>query len=330
MSRLVLWLSLALGAALLAPPAVAQREYVPPDHPVYRFLLRQSMAGRIQGFPWGMLPLSRHDVAAFLRSLGSGDGAAGLSDVDQGILRDYAVEFSYDLGDSLSRSSSFLPAFRVADVARDDSRKYLYAYTDSLTAFFIDGLGSLERIWSSGDSWGRAGATLGEIGVRFRGTLADKVGFYLQAVNGSLLSGSHDITLLDHRRLANRKYNWDERKFYDLTTGYLRYDAGWFGVTLGREQMLWGAGYGDRAVFSANTVPFDYLRIELDAGVLDQLAHRDLVAERLLPVRACGRHRLVRIGHAQDAGAERIPDIRQYQEFSIGMESKQCLCLFSL
>jgi hypothetical protein len=47
------------------------------------------------------------------------------------------------------------------------------------------------------------------------------------------------------------------------------------------------------------------LRVELDAGELLQLTHCDLVAERLLAVRAGRGHGLVRVGDGQDAGAQR-------------------------
>ncbi len=258
----------ALTAILLvtAPPTLAQREYVPADHPVYRFLLRQSLEGHIRGFTWGMLPLSRHEVAGFLEHLRADSVITQLAGVDREILRDYEVEFSYDLDRSLAQSHTLIPSFDFGQIVRDDSRKYLYAYTDSATALFIDGIGNLSRMWSSGDSLGRAAASLGELGVRIRGTVAERVGFYLQAINGGLLAGSHDLAVLDHRRLANRKFNADEQKFYDITTGYLRYDADWFGVTMGRDQVLWGMGFGDRAVFSDNTVPFDFFRIDLHSN----------------------------------------------------------------
>src|SRR3990170_4361481 len=48
-----------------------------------------------------------------------------------------------------------------------------------------------------------------------------------------------------------------------------------------------------------------HIGVELDPRVLLQLADRDLVAERCLAVRAGGGHRLIGIGHTQDAGTER-------------------------
>ena len=264
----------------IALPVIAQREYVPADHPVYRFLLRQTLEGRIQGFSWGMLPLSRHDVADFLRPMRSDSIRAQLQPVDREILDDFVVEFEHDLDGASDHAHPFIPEFQVGEVLRDDTRRYLYAYQDSGTAVFVDGLGNLTHDFSRGDSLRRAGATLGELGIRIRGTLHDRLGFCLQATNGALLGGSHDLALLDHRLLANQKFNAPgEATFYDISTGYLRYDADWLSVTLGREQMLWGVGYSDRAVFSDNSVPFSYFRIDLRSNTVHySFLHGSLMA----------------------------------------------------
>src|ERR1700690_2202815 len=83
----------------------AQRELVPADDPVYKFLLRQEVDGTLIGFHWGMLPLSRKEIAGFLDSL---ENSTGLSLTDQGILRDLQVRFSFDRSRTLSRSASLL------------------------------------------------------------------------------------------------------------------------------------------------------------------------------------------------------------------------------
>jgi hypothetical protein len=63
----------------------AQRDLIPPSDPVYKFLLRQETNGTLNGFHWGMLPLSRREVAGFLDSL---ENSGALSATDRGILRD--------------------------------------------------------------------------------------------------------------------------------------------------------------------------------------------------------------------------------------------------
>jgi len=304
-------LVLLLATLVTVQRAVSQRELVPADHPIYKFLLRQQLEEHISGFHWGMLPLSRKEVTEFLRTLRTDSVRASLSETDQKILSDYCVEFSQDLDHTDTQSAPLIPDWRLGSVFSDEKQKSLYAYTDSSVTLVVDALGDVSRRETWGDSLGRGHASLGELGVRFRGTLHDRLGFYLQATNGSLLSGSRRVAELDNRLKANNKFNSTDSSFYDITKGYLRYDADWVSVMAGREQILWGAGYADRAVFSDNTVPFDFFRIDLQEGSFHYaFLHGSLVGAdstgHTLPSKYIAAHRVefnigkrVRIGFSE-------------------------------
>ncbi len=256
-----------MTAQAQAPDADSRggRELLPASDPVYRFLLRQQVTGNLHNFHWGMLPLSRKEVASFLDSL---ETSTTLSVTDRALLHDFERKLSYDRTGGLASSSSFIPGFDFGTIVDDSRQKYLYAYADSTTSVFLDGFASYSYRAGKGDSLGSHFASLGEVGLRLRGTLYNRLGYYLQASNGALLSGSHDFALLEPRLQANKKFNSDQKSFFDFTNGYLRYDADWFSVMAGREQLLWGMGYGDRMVFSDNTVPFDFFRIDIHSGNL--------------------------------------------------------------
>ena len=260
MRILRLLLILVLSAAATA---LAQRELVPVTNPVYDFLFRQELRGTIHGFQWGMLPLSRKDIAGFLDSLQArtarGDRLPG---ADDAMLRDLRIEFSYDLHHSLESSSALIPDFRLSGIFDDDRQKYLYAYSDSTASVLIDGFADWSYRTGNDQTPEPHFASLGEIGIRVRGTLFDRLGYFVQASNGVQFSGSKEFALLDPRLQANAQFNRDQN-FFDFTNGYLRYDADWLSVTFGREQLLWGMGYQDRAVLSNNTVPFDFVKIDL-------------------------------------------------------------------
>ncbi len=240
--------------------AYAQRELLPPSHPIYKFLLRQQLRGTVDGFRWGVLPLTRGDVARFLLTAQAQNDR--LSRIDQAKLIDYSAEFEYDMNRTLSRASPFLPALDLSSVFQNRRQKYLAAYEDSVASFFVDGFGSLNYRVASGDSVGSPFIALGELGIRLRGTLFNRLGFYLQASNGERLGGDPNFGRLDNRLKANSKFS-EQGKYFDFTTGYLQYDTDWLRVTLGREQLLWGAGFSDRMVLSSTTVPFDFGKVEL-------------------------------------------------------------------
>lgn len=262
------WRMKAFLTALLllcAGVACAQRELLPSSDPIYTFLLRQQERGNIHGFHWGMIPLSRKEVGEFLDSL---EHVSSLSQTDKGLLRDYQTQLSWEHTQSMQSSTSFLPSFGFSGIFDDAPQKYLYAYVDSSATIFMDGFASYSYRWGRGDSVGTNYASLGEIGFRLRGTIANRLGYFLQASNGKQFGGSHEFALFDPRLRASRKFNSDQQSYFDFTNGYLRYDAGWLALTIGREQILWGMGYLDRMMFSDNTVPFDFIKLDLHSGNL--------------------------------------------------------------
>jgi hypothetical protein len=247
-------------SSLLVSSVSAQRELLPADHPVYKFLLRQQMRGLIDDFHWGMLPLSRGDVAKLLHALDA--RRPQLSGVDVKMLQDFDTEFEYDMNKTVLKAETFLPGFSFSSSLDNDRQKYLAAYQDSVASLFADGFGFLSYRAGSGDSIGSPYIFLGQMGFRVRGTLHDRLGFYLEASNGQRLGGDPTFGMLDYRLKANTKFQTGG-KYFDFTKGYLDYDTDWLRLTVGREQVLWGMGFGDRLILSNNTLPFDYGKIDL-------------------------------------------------------------------
>ncbi|MGA9364104.1 MAG: capsule assembly Wzi family protein [Bacteroidota bacterium] len=267
-SRLIHWFRKAQNLLLaglicfllLVSSAIAQRELLPVDHPVYKFLLRQQMRGLIDDFHWGTLPLSRGDVARLLNALEI--RRSQLSRVDIKMLQDFNTEFEYDMNKTVLKAKTFLPGFSLSSIFDNDQQKYLAAYEDSVASLFADGFGFLSYRVGNGDSIGSPYVFLGQLGFRVRGTLYDRLGFYLEASNGQRFSGDPNFARLDYRLKANTKFQ-EKGKYFDFSTGYLNYDVDWLRLTVGREQVLWGMGYSDRLILSDNTIPFDFGKLDL-------------------------------------------------------------------
>jgi len=260
LSKISYLLLLAFLFVGLSTEAQAQRELLPVSHPVYKFLLRQEMRGVIHGFHWGILPLSRGDIARFLKEVRT--RGYQLSSIDTRKLEDFSAEFEYDMKKTLQKARPFLPEFSFATLLDNERQKYLFAYEDSVASLFIDGFSFLSYRTGSGDSVGSPFISLGELGFRVRGTLYDRLGFCLQASNGQRFGGDPQFGRLDNRLKVNTKFQ-EGGKYFDFTTGYLEYDTDWLRLTLGREQLVWGMGYGDRLILSSNTIPFDFGKIDL-------------------------------------------------------------------
>ncbi|MEO6693997.1 MAG: capsule assembly Wzi family protein [Ignavibacteria bacterium] len=242
----------------------SQVELVPPSNPVYEYLQRMQTLRITPDYNPANIPISRESVAGYLSLIEANSNR--ITSVDKKLLKDYRVEFEYELEGTIKKSSSFFK--EIKNIFSDDRQKYLYAYTDSNAALFLDGIGSLSQRGSDGDSIGKHSILLGEGGFRVRGSLYNSVGYYLRASNGQKLSGdTGDVDFArntDPRLFAQYKFQYEQRNF-DTFEGYLRYRTkqNWLALTIGRNPVYQGFGFIDRLYLSNNTVPFDFLKLDL-------------------------------------------------------------------
>lgn len=242
----------------------SQVELVPPSNRVYGFLQRMHAMNFIPDYNPGNIPISREEVVSYLKIIDS--NLVKISSVDKKLLADFKIEFQFEFYGNTKKTTSLFKEIKHA--FSDDKQKYLYDYSDSNATLFLDGLGSISQRGSSGDSIGTNSILLGELGFRLRGTLYNSVGYYLRASNGQKLSGdSNDVTFArytDPRLYAQYKFSYEQRNF-DTFEGYLRFrtNQNWLALTVGRNPVYQGFGFIDRLYLSNNTVPFDFIKLDL-------------------------------------------------------------------
>ncbi len=244
----------------------SQVELVPPSHPVYDYIKRMQLLGVIEDYNSSVIPLSREQIANYINIIN--DNSNSLSGTDRKILKDLNVEFEYDITGKTKNTSGFFNSMDFGNIFSNKKQKYLYEYTDSNAAFFLDGTAFLSQRNSKGDSLGKHSITLGELGIRVRGTLYNSVGFYLRMSNGQKLSGNPDdvdfAIATNPKFKANTKFRSESNNF-DTYEGYLRYRTkeDWLSLMVGKEALYSGFGYVDKLFLSSNTVPFSYIKLDL-------------------------------------------------------------------
>jgi hypothetical protein len=247
-------------------PLNAQVELVPVGNPVYDFLKRMQLEEIIPEYNSGNIPISRAEVADYLKVIKT--NSASLAPIEKNLLDDYYVEFGYDINKNFNLVSTFFGKDRSNNIFDDKKQKHVFAFYDSTTSFFFDGGGFLTHRSSLGDSIGNNSILLGSLNFTLRGTFFNTLGFYLNPTAGKTFIGkmkdAQFARITDLNFLASNHFK-DEGKTFDFYTGYLRYQTNsrWFAFTFGREAINQGFGYTDKMFFSNNTVPFDYLRLDL-------------------------------------------------------------------
>lgn len=250
----------------------AQVELVPVDNPVYDYLKRMQLGGIIPEYNSSNLPISRAEIADYLRIIKANSNR--FATIDKNLLNDYYIEFGYDIDKSLKNTSSFLGRHRSNNIFDDKKQKYIFAHADSTVAFFFDGGGALSHRSSLGDSLGNNTIGLGWLNFRMRGTFFNTLGFYMKPTGGKKLLGEKKdrefARLTDPYLFASNHFNEEDGRTFDFFEGYLRYQTNtrWLAVTLGREALNQGFGYIDKMYFSNNAIPFDYIRLDLSYKIL--------------------------------------------------------------
>ena len=258
----LLWLVCALIAI---GSASAQVETVPVNHPVYTFLKRMEVKGAIERYHDAILPLSRKEVGHFLTAIKG--RSSELTGAEQGYLADFLSEFQFDITGTTEGFHSLVgstePTFGGALAQMFTNReKYLYAHTDSSLSFFVNGLLNFDMRRISGDALGNDHAEFVQFGGRIRGTIYDRLGYYLQATNAQFW-GSR--SLLERDQSISQAYTLTvgDAQNFDFAEGYVRYEGGILSAQLGRERVLWGTGYDQQMVLSENPRVFDFIRADV-------------------------------------------------------------------
>ncbi len=263
--RTILWaLVVFLLYAFSALPLLGQAENVPATHPVYDFLKRMEVKGIIDHYHDAILPLSRREVGEFLDRIKA--KADRLTDAEQGFLAYYLSQFQFDRTGSTegfhslidSPDSSFGQSVGQIFTNRE---KYLYMYTDTSVTFFVNGLLTVDGRGITGDALGSQNTEFVQFGGRIRGTIYNRLGYYLQATNAQF-KGSRDLLFRD--RVISQAYTLGvtDTKSFDFAEGYVRYDGGIVSAEIGRERLLWGNGYDQKMIVSDNVRVFDCIRMD--------------------------------------------------------------------
>ncbi len=255
---------LVLLSAALSVTAWSQAETVPASHPVYQFLKRMEVKRLLEGYHDAVLPLSRKEVGGHLGAVAS--HRPELSAAEQGWLDDFLSEFQFDITGSLEGFDALLTpsgekTSSVGSGFLGDRERVLYLYADSTVSLFLNGLLDADARRISGDPLGNAQATYVQVGFRMRGTALDHLGYSLQFTNAQFW-GSRDLLARDPIISQSNALTVGDIQNFDFAEGSVRYDAGIVSAQVGRERVLWGAGYDEKMVLSDNIRQFDFIRFD--------------------------------------------------------------------
>lgn len=243
---------------------VAQVENVPVGNPVYRFLDMMETRGLVGRYFDAVKPLARREVAMFLEEVREHESR--LSETEQEFLEEYRREFQFDLDRSPAAYRSMMDPpdstrFSLSRSLFAPGEKFIVGTSDSSHSLFVNGLVTGDARGISGDALGNESAQYVQFGIRFRGTLFNHLGYYLEGTNAQFW-GSRELLQRDPVISQTHTIYVTDTQNFDFTEGYLKYGGEIASVQLGRERLLWGTGFDQPIVASDNVRVYDFIRVQ--------------------------------------------------------------------
>ncbi len=237
----------------------SQVENVPLTSPVYDYLLRAETKGYLEHGSLSDLPLQRKEITGILEKIYYDESA---SDRDKSIAKFYLREFNIIEEENavIFENEQFADNVIIDDIFSNKD-KYFYRYSDSSSNVEIKPLLKSELFATNSDSYEKNSSFIMQGGARLTGTLSNSFGYYLQATNGSLLSGSRQLALDRESSYGNNvKFAFLDNDL-DFTQSHITYENNWFYATIGREVRNLGAGISQNVFISNSSQPFDALSL---------------------------------------------------------------------
>ncbi len=257
----------------------AQIELIPIQHPVYQFLSYAETKGFFQHFSMSSVPFQKNEIVRLLNILKENE--AKLSTSEKQVLSSFAKEFAIEPSD---RAVLFYSASDSAQVFSErffsNDEKFIYHYSDSLNSVSITPLGSIDGLALFKNGY-KDNVVLGNLGLRLIGTIDGKVGYFLQATNGTVLSGNRDVAFENRRLRQNVKFS-DLKSDFDFSESSVIYQNNWFSASIGRQSVQIGSGINSKIFISDNSPAFDMLSLGAKFETFEyRFAHASILA---LPV----------------------------------------------
>lgn len=229
----------------------SQIEHIQVAHPIYNFLVHFENLGILSHKSLSNLPLQKKEIIDCLKLIRENDNSLSTNLISS--LEKYEIEFGIKTPKSkvVFYSNSDSSQVLFSGLISEDE-KYVYHNIDSSNEISLKPLAKLDFRTEKIDNKFQS-VNLAQFGFRLNGTIENQVGYYLQATNGTILSGDKRIALEDIHLSQNIKLV-DLNSDFDFTESHLRYDSKWFYAGIGRETRLIGSGMNQR-LFVSNSSP---------------------------------------------------------------------------
>lgn len=236
----------------------SQVEHITIVNPIYQYLQKLENQNLLGAYNLNDLPLSKGRIVEMLK-IAYKNNSISLNDKET--IELYLKEFDNQLVDASVLISSNTDSLGIlSNEFFGDKEKFIYVYHDSSYFTSVRPLGSIDYIMLNNSNDDNQYSLIGNLGLRFSGSINNSFAYSLQATNGVLLGGEREVAFYDNRYSKNIKFVYYKDDI-DFTESHINYQNNWFHASLGREYRKIGAGFFNSFVVSDNSPSFDAISL---------------------------------------------------------------------
>lgn len=260
----------ALIAALTftSQAVYSQASLVPVYHQVYDWLHYQRVRGNAPLYNYEALPLSRGQITDLINKIDPLD----LNKRDREVRSSYLREFS---ADTLKKYSDFSLIQgndrvynRLANLLFSEEEPHVYVWDDEKATIAFDwfpGRGAV-FVEDGDDTFTSPYYTYG--GIRSYGSFNSVLGFHYEQWRAVQVGDDEAFSYIP---FLSRNWKFLTGRFFNkhhLNTSF-GYQKGYWSVHIGRGMLKYGVGKRNNLVYSRESIPFDWVRVNLNSKYVD-------------------------------------------------------------
>lgn len=252
----------------LSQSAYSQSSLVPVYHQVYDWLHYQRVRGNAPLYNYEALPLTRGQITKLLADIDSGDLNKGDRHVRESYLREFSVDSlkKYKNLSLLQGNGRFYN--RLKEIIFSDEEYHLYVWDDDKATIAVDWFPGRGAVFVEDGSKKYSSPYYTYGGVRSYGTFNNTIGFHYEQWRAVQVG---DNEAFDYIPFLTRNWKTIVGQGYNkhhLNTSF-GYQKNYWSLHIGRGMLKYGVGERNNLVYSRESIPFDWVRLNLNSKYVD-------------------------------------------------------------
>ncbi len=255
----VLFISLFLGVT----DVLAQASLVPVYHQVYDWMHYQRVRGNAPFYNYEALPLTRGQITTIISEIDESRLNRGDLHVRESYLREFSVDSlkKYETNSFIQGKGKFYNRWKK--ILFSDEEPHTYVWDDANATLAFDWFPGRGLVFVEDGDRNYSSPYYAIDGFRSYGTFSGVVGYNYDFWRAVQVGDNEAFRYLPFLSRNWKTLNGGSNKYHLNTSA--GYHKGYWSIHIGRGMLKYGVGQRNNLVYSRESIPFDWVRLNIDS-----------------------------------------------------------------